>query len=825
MSEESLESEVIVSIEANDPIVNRTEQVIPESKGEDTDQAVDQNASSTQDTEKDEFPTDLKASSSEIKKEVEASALGEESLESEVIVSIEVDDPIVNRTEQVIPESKGEDTDQAVDQNASSSEIKKEVEDSTIGEGSLKSEVIVSSEADDPTESITERVNFESQDENIDRAADKNASSSQHTEEDEFPSDLKTSSSEIKEEVEASATGEESLKSDVIVNSEDDPIESATEQIIRESQGANTDQTEEEGHETEKAEEINYSALSKEQLLEALVELVRKDDVIAIIKSLNDIKKFFDRIENNEREAAHEKFIAESGEKDGFKFQIDEISQKFLANYQVLRDRRQKHYKELERQKDENLKIKNQILEELREIVDSEETTTSIKVINEIRNKWRNTGPIPRQFNRTLWANYNALMDRFYDNRSIYFELKELDRKKNLEIKTELCGKAETLATNEDLKKAIMELNSLHDDFKHIGPVPKENQEEIWLRFKAASDSIYSKRKIYIDEIKDQLQENLQEKLALCDQIEPFTGFSSDRITEWNSTTKKVQELQKKWEKIGGLPRDKSKVVNRRFWSAFKTFFANKSKFFKTLDGQKEGNLKLKEDLVNNAEDLKTRDDFIKTAELFKKLQLEWREIGPVPDKVKNKIYKKFKAACDEFFDRKRASVKESEKEFVENLKRKEELCNQLEEISNSDKIDLDMVEALQTQYSGIGFVPRSDLKSMNKRYDEVLNMLKGKLDESELSNKEQLALEIEIRKMKGKPGANKQIQKQGHNLRRQITTMENDISTWENNLEFFSASKTADKLKKDFDMKIDAANEELKQLKKQLRLMEGVFE
>lgn len=573
----------------------------------------------------------------------------------------------------------------------------------------------------------------------------------------------------------------------------------------------------------EEVVQIDYSKCTVEELLEAIVDFVRKDDIATIGNASKEIKGFFDIIEKGVRQAAYDKFVADGGDKDSFKFQLDANSQKFLANYQILRERRQKYFKELERQKDENFKLKNRILEELRALVDGEESTTSVKVITQIREKWKNIGPIPRQFSKTLWANYNALMDRFYDNRSIYFELKELDRKKNLELKIQLCEKAEVLGTVTDIRKAIADLNSLHDDFKHIGPVPQENQEELWLRFKAASDVVYSKRKTYIDEIKDQLHGNLEEKLTLCDEIESFTTFVSDRITEWNDKTKEIQELQQKWEKIGGLPRDKSKVVNKRFWSALKGFFANKTKFFKTLEGQKEDNLKLKEQLVQRAEELKDSNDLIKTTDLFKKLQSDWREVGPVPEKVKNAIYKKFKTACDEFFDRKRASVKESEIEFVENLKRKDAICNQIEEISNSDKIDLDMIEALQTQYATIGFVPRNDLKRMNQRYDDVLNSVKDKLDESELSNKDQLSLEIEIRKMKGRPGANKQIERQGHNLRRQITSIENDISTWRNNLEFFSASKTADKLKKDFDVKIETANEELKQLKKQLRMMQAV--
>ncbi len=603
-------------------------------------------------------------------------------------------------------------------------------------------------------------------------------------------------------------------------DSNEDPSEETIEELKEEVQ---IPENLKEAESTVEPELIDYRKCCKLELQEALVDLVRKDDIAAIGGTLNDIKKCFDQIEKGEKETALSQFIADGGDKDDFKFQLDEVSQKLLANYQILRDRRHKYYKQLDRQKEENLKIKNEILEELREMVDGEESTTSIKVINSIRNKWKNAGPIPRQFHKTLWANYNALMDRFYDNRSIYFELKELDRKKNLELKIALCVKAEDLALKDDVKMAIIDLNNLHDDFKHIGPVPQENQEELWLRFKAASDAVYSKRKDYIDQIKDQLQENLIVKTELCDQIETLTAFSSDRITTWNDKTKEVQELQKKWEKTGGLPRDKSKLVNRRFWSGFKLFFANKTKFFKSLEGQKEDNLKLKEALVIRAEELKSDNDFLKTAETFKKLQQEWREVGPVPDRLKNDVYKRFKANCDAFFDKKRASVKESEKEFVENLKRKENVCSQLEEISKSDKIDLDIVATLQTQYSGIGFVPRKDIKRMNQRYDDVLDMLKVKLDDSQLPNREQLSLEIEIRKLKGRPGADKKIERQGHNLRRQITAIENDISTWKNNLEFFRASKTTNRLKKEFDVKIATASEELKQLKKQLRIMQAV--
>ena len=566
---------------------------------------------------------------------------------------------------------------------------------------------------------------------------------------------------------------------------------------------------------------IDYSAYSRDQLLEAISELAGSDGV-ASGQVLKSIRSRFDELQNEIQNLAQEKFIADGGEKEGFQYQPDELNQKFNVNYNLVREKRHKHFKNLEYQKADNLKSKNLILEELRELVDGEETVTSLKVIKQIQERWKKIGPIPKQHNRTLWANYHALMDRFYDHRSIHFELKDLDRKKNLELKIELCEKVEALAIIDDLPKAIHELNLIHEEFKHVGPVPQENQEETWLRFKAASDSIYSKRRVFVGEIKEKLQENLSVKLQLCDEMESYAQFSSDQISEWNDHTKKIQGLQKKWETIGGLPRDKSKVINKRFWSSFKTFFANKGKFFKSLEGQREDNLKLKEAIIEKAESLKDSSDLNKTAEIFKGLQNEWRNIGPVPEKVKNVIFKKFKSTCDEFFNRKRAAISESEKEYEVNLTRKQEICDQLEELSTKDKIDLDIVEALQTQFGNIGFVPRNSMKKMTQRYEYVLKLLTEKIEESDLQNKDQLSVEIQIRKMKSQPGSNKSMQKQETNLRKQITTIENNISTWKNNLEFFRASKTADKLKKEFDVKIDAADLELKQLKKQLRMIKS---
>ncbi|MEQ9425224.1 MAG: DUF349 domain-containing protein [Cyclobacteriaceae bacterium] len=579
-------------------------------------------------------------------------------------------------------------------------------------------------------------------------------------------------------------------------------------------------------HEPEEdlAKEVDFTKLSRDEILAEVKSLAQADNIEVknIDRVLTGAKPAFKELENVQREEAKKAFIEDGGEEDNFEYHADEIAQRFYANCQLLRDKKQQYYKNLEKQKETNLQKKNDILEELRHLVDGEETVTSIKVIKEIQEKWKSIGPIPRQHNRTLWANYNALMDRFYDNRSIYFELKDLDRKKNLELKEELCAAAEGLAAEDNLQKAIKELNHLHEEFKHIGPVPQENNEELWIRFKAASDEIYSRRKDHVEEIKEELGQNYEVKLELVGKLKELLEFTSDRITEWNAKTKEVLEIQKKWEATGGVPREKSKI-NKEFWSSFKGFFANKNKFFKSLEGQRDENLRKKEELVEKAEELKDSEDINKTTEEYKRIQRQWKDIGPVPEKNRKEIFKRFKAACDYFFDRKREAVKESEKEFYENFEKKMNICDQIEEMIETNKVDLDIIETLQTQYAQIGFVPRSELKKMNKRYDEIMNKLVTGIEESDLDNKEQIAFKVQVHQAKANPGSNKAIQKKEGNLKKQISTIENDIATWENNMEFFRDSKTADKFKKEFETKIDAASKELKQLKKQLRLIDQV--
>ncbi|UII30940.1 DUF349 domain-containing protein [Fulvivirga ulvae] len=604
-----------------------------------------------------------------------------------------------------------------------------------------------------------------------------------------------------------------------------EPIKNQEEIVNESSEKVNAkddehDHDEEHDDDDDDDEHVDYSNYSKEELVELIKSLAKDDNVQKADRVVREIKPLFDDIREGERKEALDKFIADGGEEVDFEFKYDELANRFDANYKLIRDRKSAFVKEKEQQKEVNLKRKQEILEKLREFVDSEETNISFNSFKDLQNEWKNIGPIPGAQAKTLWANYNALVDRFYDNRSIYFELKELDRRKNLESKLELCERAEKLAGHENLKEAIKELNELHDDFKHVGPVPKEEQEALWQRFKSASDEVYARRKEFVELLKSELEENLKVKEQLAEEVQPFTEFDSDRIKEWNQKTKEILEVQKRWEAVGGLPRAKAKAVNKKFWGTFKTFFNNKSAFFKKLDAQREGNLEKKKELVQHALEIKDSTDWQKTAEEFKKLQRQWKEIGPVPEKQRESVYKEFKEAADHFFNNKRSKNSEVEKEFEENLKKKEDICNQIEQLAKDSPEDLERLRDLQDEYLDIGFVPRNSISKIKSRYSEVVDKFINNMEGISNEDRQAIRIENQVNRILSGPNADQKIYRKEQAIKKQISKVEHDISLWKNNLEFFADSKTADKLKDEFSQKIKAATNELKNLKQQLRII-----
>lgn len=567
----------------------------------------------------------------------------------------------------------------------------------------------------------------------------------------------------------------------------------------------------------------DFTKLNQEELVDAVKKLGKLDNPFYADKILQVIAPLFNNYRTIVRKKALDLFLKEGGKEEEFHYAPDDLSLSFDANYKLIKSKKSKRFKEQDKERAVNLILAEETLEKLRTFVDSEESSTSFNHFKEIQQKWKAIGDVPSQKSRTLWANYNALVDRFYDQRGIYFELKELDKKKNYELKQILCEKAEKLEHVQNIREAIKSLNDLHNEYKHLGPVPRELQEELWQRFKLATDKVYEKRKVFINELKTELNENLAKKQDLVEKIKVYIDYNSDRIKEWNEKTKEVLGLQKAWESTGGLPKDKAKHINKEFWSSFKGFFGNKHKFFKRLDADREINLTKKQELIAHAEKLKDSQEWLKTAEAFKKLQNDWREIGPVPEKLRNKLYEEFKNHCDFFFEEKRGGMKQSKAQFKENLLKKKAIVEKINTYKGDADSKLDDFNNLREEFNEIGFVPRNDIASIKELFQACVDEFLTSLTVLNQKEKMVISLESEFSNLAGSAPNEKELYHKEQVVRRHINKIEDDIALWQNNLEFFAKSKTADQLKLEVNKKIDSASGQLDGLKRQLKMLRSI--
>lgn len=579
----------------------------------------------------------------------------------------------------------------------------------------------------------------------------------------------------------------------------------------------------EEAELTEVEKHIDFSNFSKKDFVNFIKEISRNGNVSRLEENLiKEAKVLFDDLASKEKDQAFNKFIGEGGVKSDFEYRPDEFEQSFSTYFKLIRENKQKQFRELEEKKNANLFAKNQLLEKLRELVDSEDNERSFHQFKEIQKEWKSIGAVPQNQIKTLWANYNALVDRFYDHRSIYFELKELDRKKNSELKQELCIRAEKLIQVEPIVAAVKELNELHHEYRHIGPVPLEDKEQLWLRFKAASDGVYAKRDAFMATLQKELTENLDKKNKLNEEAAAFAAFTSDRIKDWNAKTQEVLELQKRWEEIGGIPRNKAREVNKKFWGAFKQFFHNKNVFFKKLDEERSKNLQLKQEILNRAIELKESNDWEASSSEIKELQRRWKEIGPVPEKQREKIFAKFKEACDYFFEQLRSAHNKEAVDQKENLAKKEAIIEEINNLTKSGSATAQMLRDLQNQFLNIGFVPRQSVASVKSRFTDGMQKALASLP-LDADDRAQVALEVQLDNLKNNPQGERKIQFKEQHIRKQIAKAENDLAVLQNNLEFFGRSKNAERLKEEFGIKIKEANDHLLHLKKQLQLVQTV--
>jgi hypothetical protein len=590
-------------------------------------------------------------------------------------------------------------------------------------------------------------------------------------------------------------------------------------------------------------EKIDFSQHSRPELLAILAkaaesvkaENANNSDFKKADTQLKEIKLIFDAHKYNHKKEAIENYKLENETDEGFEYKEDPESAEFDVLYKKIKEAKFQHFSDLEKNKEKNFTKKTELLNQLRALADSEDgNITTIKanivVMKKLQQEWKDAGNITSPHNNTLWQTYHALVDRFYSNRGIYFELLELDRKKNLNLKVELCTKIEAIAQKTDSEeltsKLLQDVSAINEEYKHIGPATKDANELLWQRFKAAMDTIYDKRRGQLEALKGTFEENLAEKQKVLDSLALFTSFKSESINEWMEQTKAIDILQKQWDAIKGpLPKDKTRDISKNFWFGVKQFYKNKGDFFKSLEAKREENLKQKQALCEQVETyLGSEEDSSEITKSVIKLQEDWRKIGHVPEKFRNKIYERFKAACDGYFNKKRQKTTESDKVFIDNLAKKQALCQKIEELAK-ENAGIEQLPELKKEWAAIGFVPKFEMVAIQKRYITAINNYVGAIGKLTDKEKEKLTLqnEVEILKQNDKNdrgSSTKDLGRKEGDIRTRIQSMENDLSTLKNNLEFFARSKNADKLKQDFEQKIKKGEEELAHMKQQLKVV-----
>ena len=565
----------------------------------------------------------------------------------------------------------------------------------------------------------------------------------------------------------------------------------------------------------------NFASLSKEQLVEHAQSLLHTTNVKQAYATLQEIRKAFDLILDQERPIQIKEWVNAGNEAKDFVAPQDELKIKLFEVVQKFKELREIERKRAEEEKVLNLNKKQSILDKIVSLVDSEENENSLNNLRDLMRQWREIRQIPKEHQEELYTKYKFYLDKFYDNLSKFNELKDLDREKNLEIKIELIKKAESLKDESNIRKAMISLNKIHDDWKNTGPVRKEISDEIWARFKSASDHVIDVQKTHQAEIETQRNQNLDKKILLIEKAETAITALPSSNKEWNVMAQEIDQLLEDWKKIGPVPSDKNEEVWTRFQTARNTFYAERKNFFKKIQSDRKDNLAKKIQLCEQAEVLKDAQEFMKTTEQFQQLQEKWKTIGPVSEDQNEIIWKRFRAAFDHFYERKNKWFNERKSQESGAVLAKEGLIAEIESLAKSEnaKFTFNDLKALQQRWNDSGFVSGKKFQSLNKQYQGLMDALYQSLRNVSNAVRES-AVKENLNAISSSPDAKYKLQSEEKRLRELIKKIEDEKSTIENNKGFFQHSKNADAILKQFDDKLKKSNEQIDKLKKELQLV-----
>lgn len=539
---------------------------------------------------------------------------------------------------------------------------------------------------------------------------------------------------------------------------------------------------------------------TKEEVIERLSE-IDNDACNADKQEIDLLKQTFYKLHKAEQEAARKAFEEQGGNPEEFVPAADPLENKFKEIMSSIKEKRSEMAAEAEREKEDNLAKKLQILDKMKDLIENSDDTGKIyNEFKELQQQWNDIKQVPIGKVNELWKSYQLYTEKFYDMVKLNNEFREYDFKKNLEQKTKLCEAAEKLAAEDDVVSAFHQLQNLHQEFRNIGPVAKELRESIWARFKAASTAINRRHQQHFEELKEKEQNNLDQKTVICEIAEAMEYDTFKTFADWEDKTKEILALQAKWKTIGYAPQKMNVKIFERFRAACDEFFKRKAAFYKDIKNSMAENLEKKKALCEKAETLKDSTDWKATADILTKLQKEWKTIGPVSKKHSDAVWKRFIGACDHFFAQKNKANSSQRSVESDNMAKKENIISQLHEIEkagNEDESVADKIRGLIKEWNGIGHVPFKEKDRLYNDFHSTVDRLFAKLNIT--------ASEKKLSSFKSNLSSGNNLYRDREKLVRTYEGLKNDIQTYENNLGFLtSASKKGNSLVQDIQRKIE---------------------
>ena len=551
---------------------------------------------------------------------------------------------------------------------------------------------------------------------------------------------------------------------------------------------------------------------SKSEIIERVKEIAHSDEHPQK-GEIDYLKTIFYKLHFAEREADMKAYLEGGGDPANYKVLPDEDEEVFKAEMGVIKEKRAKLFLEQEKEKQENLKKKLDIIEKIKAMVTSpEEANKSYQDFKKLQQEWKEIKLVPAEKANELWRNYQLYVEQYYDLLKLNSEAREYDFKKNLEIKTKICEAAEKLGTEEDVISAFHQLQKLHQEFRETGPVAKELREEVWARFKAASTIINKRHQQHFESLRAKEEDNLTKKTALCEKIEEIAKEEIKTAGEWEKKTKDIIAIQAEWKTIGFAPQKMNVKIFERFRAACDDFFSKKAEFFKNMKQQFAENADKKRALIEQAKALQDSTERKSTSDKLIALQKEWKTIGMVPKKLGDKLWNEFLTACNHFFEARNSANAGTRNEERTNLEKKRGIIEQLKALAENagDNIQ-DKVRELIDEYNAVGHVPFKEKDKLYKEYHDILDKLYKELNIS--TARRRLDKFKNNLKNVAEKGADA-LDNERARLMRRYEAIKQEVQTYENNLGFLNASS------KKGNSLIDEMNRKVQKLKDDMNLV-----